>query len=129
SPRSWPVTPRGAPAAAPGGGRALRSWLARPRRAEAVVCACFAAVALLTVALFALPSVIWYSHPPGSPMASRVAIVGIVVAVLGTAALWWRRRFPVTVAAGFVVLALVSRSEERRVGKACSARWRTSQSD
>lgn len=102
------MTSSGAPAAAPGRVRALRSWLARPRRADAVVCACFAAVALLTVALFALPSVIWYSYPPGSPMASRVAIVGIVVAVLGTAALWWRRRFPVTVAAGFVVLALVS---------------------
>lgn len=86
----------------------LRRWWRRPRTADVVVCLSFALLALLTVVFFAVPEVIWYNYPPGSPMAHRVTVVGIVVAVLGTAALWWRRRFPVAVASGFAVLAIVS---------------------
>lgn len=76
--------------------------------ADVVVCASFTLVSLLTVALFAVPEVIWYTYPPGSAMAHRVTVMGLVVAVLGTAALWWRQRFPVAVALGFAALAIVS---------------------
>ncbi|GAB2612309.1 sensor histidine kinase [Pseudactinotalea suaedae] len=85
-----------------------RWWRQHPRAADTAVCAAFALCALLTVALFTIPAVIWYNYPPGSPMANRVTVLGVVVAVAGTAMLRWRRRFPVPVALGFAVLALVS---------------------
>lgn len=101
---------RGGPAAATtDGARArLRRWWRRQVHADAVVCLSFALVSVLTVAFYAVPEVIWYTYPPGSPMAHRVTVVGIVVAVLGTAALWWRHRFPVAVARGFAILAIAS---------------------
>jgi signal transduction histidine kinase len=83
-------------------------WRRHPRGTDAAVCLAFALCALLTVALFMIPSVIWYTYPPGSPMALRVTVMGAVVAVAGTGLLWWRRRFPITVAFGFVALALLS---------------------
>lgn len=85
-----------------------RWWRRGPRAADAAVCVAFALCALLTVALFAVPAVIWYNYPPGSPMAHRVTVVGIVVAVAGTLMLRWRRHLPVAIALAFAVLALVS---------------------
>ncbi|GAA4430563.1 hypothetical protein GCM10023169_34100 [Georgenia halophila] len=81
---------------------------ARPELADRIVCLTYLTIAAFMTGAYLVPTVIWYTHPPGSPTALLVALVSAVTGVLGTIALWWRRRRPVLVVGVMTALAIAA---------------------
>ena len=87
----------------------VRQTLAdRPDLADRLVWRGYLAVALVTAATYLLPSVIWYTHPPGSRSALGVVGITAVTGVLGALALRGRRRHPVRTVVVTAVLAVLT---------------------
>ncbi len=80
----------------------------RPDLADRVVWTGYLAAVLLTTVVYLLPSVIWFSHPPGSQGAITVAATTAVAGLLGVPALRRRRRHPVRAVLWTAALAVLS---------------------
>ncbi len=100
-------------AGGPGGVRArvrrTRQTLdARPELADRIVWQGYLAAVLLVTAIYLVPSVIWYSHPPGSRGALTVAAMTAITGLLGVRALRRRRRHPVRTVVWTAALAVIN---------------------
>jgi len=102
--------------AAPSGLDGVRAWVqrtrqtldARPELADRIVWQGYLAAVLLVTAVYLVPSVIWYSHPPGSRGALTVAATTAVTGLLGVLALRQRRRHPVRTVVVMAALAVLN---------------------
>ncbi len=102
--------------AVPGGPDRVRAWVqrmrqtldARPELADRIVWQGYLAAALVITAVYLVPSVIWFSHPPGSRGALTVAATTAVTGLLGALALRRRRRHPVRTVVWTAALAVIN---------------------
>lgn len=87
----------------------VRQTLAdRPELADRIVWQGYLAAVLLMTAVYLVPGVIWFSHPPGSRGALAVAALTAVTGALGVLALRHRRRRPVRTVVWTAALAVLS---------------------
>ncbi|WP_110853125.1 sensor histidine kinase [Georgenia satyanarayanai] len=88
--------------------RARRTLAERPDLADRAVWLGYLAAVLVMTAVYLVPSVIWYPHPPGSRGALTLAAVPAAAGLLGALALRRRRRHPARTVVATAALAALS---------------------